>query len=448
MNPTPGPAPAPAAEPPVSSKGKWMALLAAFFGWMFDGMEMGLFPLAGRPALKELMGLVAHPDADKLIGPWFGFIIALFLVGAACGGLIFGWLGDRVGRVKAMIWSVLAYSIFSGLCAVVNAPWQLGALRFLASMGMGGEWALGVSLVMEIWPATSRPLLAGLIGAAANVGFFLVGIMRLGLDQFVIGVGDALRFALPDAWVDVLLRHSAWRMLFVLGAVPAFMTFFIRIFVPESERWKHATRTAPKTRVMDIFRGGIARHTVLGACLAGLALLGTWGSVQWIPAWTGQMASGVQGADAWAQNALAIGAIIFTIVVALLAEKFNRRIAYFGLCLLSLILCQYLFRARPAYGFWFLFVTFLAGGMTAGFYGWLPLYLPELFPTRMRATGAGFSFNVGRILAAGGTLVSGQLVAAFDGDYARMCSVISLIYVVGIVIIWLCPETKGKPLPE
>lgn len=416
----------PGTEP--EARGKWMALLAAFLGWMFDGMEMGLFPLAGRPALRELLAArVAPGELEPLVQAWFGWIIAAFLVGAAAGGILFGWMGDRIGRVKAMVWSVLTYSVFSGLCAFAAAPWQIGALRFIAALGMGGEWSLGVALVMEIWPARSRPILAGLIGAAANVGFLLAGLLGL---------------LVPSA-------DGGWRTIFLIGAAPAFLTFFIRIFVPESERWKHAAATTPKTRVSEIFAPGIAGRTILGACLAGLALVGTWGSVQWIPNWTGQFTGGRTGAAEWAQNALAVGAILFTILAALLAEKSNRRIAYFLLCLTSLATCQYLFRARPDYGTWFLFVTFLVGGLTAAFYGWLPLYLPELFPTRVRATGAGFAFNIGRILGAVGAVTGGELVKrVFEGDVARMCSWVTLVYALGMLVIWLCPETKGRPLPE
>ncbi|HEX3725959.1 MAG TPA: MFS transporter, partial [Pirellulales bacterium] len=125
-----------------------MALVAAFLGWMFDGLEMGLFPLVARPALRELMGA----EADRSIGTWMAWITAGFLVGAATGGLLFGWLGDRVGRVRAMVWSVLTYAIFSGLCGFAESPLQLAALRFVAALGMGGEWSLGVALVMEVWP--------------------------------------------------------------------------------------------------------------------------------------------------------------------------------------------------------------------------------------------------------------------------------------------------------
>jgi SHS family sialic acid transporter-like MFS transporter len=433
----------------TGSKGKWAALLAALLGWMFDGFEMGLFPLAGRPALRQMLAASVPPaDLEGAVGVWFSWIIATFLLGAAAGGVLFGWLGDRIGRVKAMVWSVAVYSIFSGLCGLVGAPWHLMTLRFVASLGMGGEWALGVALVMEMWPSTSRPIMAGLIGAAANVGYLLVGYISLGLDNFVQQVGGGLSTFLPQKWVDGLLASGGWRLLFVVGSLPAILTFLIRIFVPESEKWKQASEGASKPRVAEIFEPGIKRSTLLGATLAGLALMGTWGSVQWIPAWSDSFSQGAKGVKAWSQIYMSYGAILFTIVAALAAQRTGRRIAYFVLCLASLAICQYLFRSKPVYGTGFLWTVFLAGGLTAAFYGWLPLYLPELFPTRVRATGSGFCFNIGRVLAAAGSLVSGQLVKAFDGDYGKMAATISLIYVVGLVVIWLCPETKGKPLPE
>ena len=411
-----------------------MALLAAFLGWMFDGLEMGLFPLAGRPALKELMNATG-PDADKIIGPWFAGILAAFLVGAALGGILFGWLGDRIGRVKAMVWSVATYSVFSGLCGFVKTPDQLGALRFIASLGMGGEWALGVSLISEIWPAKSRPLLAGLIGAAANVGFFFVGVITLLLMKY--GKTLEVRFHMP-----------LWRLIFIAGAVPALLTFLIQIFVPESEKWKAAASSGPKPQVADIFVPGIRKYTGLGATLAGVALLGTWASVQWIPPWANQMTGGDMAKSSWTQMFAAVGAVVLPLVTALLAQRYNRRGTYAALCIGSILVCEYLFLTRPAFGFRFLLLATLANGVTGSFYGWLPLYLPELFPTRIRATGSGFCFNIGRVFAAGGTYVSGTLLRHFNGDYARMGSVICLIYLAGLVVIYFCPETKGKPLPE
>jgi MFS family permease len=427
-----------------------MALAAAFLGWMFDGLEMGLFPLVARPALRELMG----PEAELQIGPWFALITAGFLVGAAAGGLLFGWLGDRVGRVRAMIWSVLTYAIFSGLCGFATSPLQIAALRFIAALGMGGEWSLGVALVMEIWPSKSRPMLAGLIGAAANVGFLAIALAGLVLAQFIEGAGDALRaIGLSETWVTKLIGadQSGWRLLMFVGALPALLTFFVRIFVPESKRWEHAAATTPAAQIGDIFRPGVRYKTILGTCLAGMALLGTWGSLQWAPQWAHKMAEGGPSATvapAYTQIVSAIGAIIGTLLAAYVAEWFNRRWSYFMLSLASLAVCQFLFRVPMQYDSWFLMWVAIAGSVTASFYGWLPLYLPELFPTRIRATAQGFAFNFGRVLAAVGVLQSGQLLKLFDGDYARMCSIISLIYLVGMVLIWFGPETKGQPLPD
>src|SRR6185295_12360688 len=146
--------------------------------------------------------------------------------------------------------------------------------------------------------------------------------------------------------------------------------------------------------------------------------------------------------------ASALGAIVFSLCFALIAEKFNRRSTYFTLSLLSLIGCGILFRMNMTYGAGFLFWTFFVGGITAGFYGLLPLYLPELFPTRVRAMGSGVTFNAGRLIAAIGAVQGGALVKSFGGDIARMCSIVSLVYLLGLVVIWFAPETKGKPLPE
>src|SRR5271157_5607694 len=164
-------------DEPGSGRGKWLALTAALLGWLFDGAEMGVFSMVGRPAIKDLL---ATTD-EGVIGLWFGVVTAGFLVGAATGGVLFGWLGDRLGRVRAMTLSVLTYSVFTGLCGVAGEAWQVGALRFIAALGMGGEWSLGVALVMEVWPNRSRAFMAGLIGAAANVGYLLVGFASLGL---------------------------------------------------------------------------------------------------------------------------------------------------------------------------------------------------------------------------------------------------------------------------
>jgi SHS family sialic acid transporter-like MFS transporter len=537
------------------SRGAWLALIAALLGWMFDGAEMGVFSLVGRPALQDL--LPPSPEREQQVATWLGVITGLFLVGAATGGVLFGWLGDRIGRVRAMTISVLTYALFTSLCGAVNSPYQLGIMRFIASLGMGGEWSLGVALVMEVFPGRSRAFMAGLIGAAANVGYLMVGIVGLGitsvrssLEALVSGLG------LPPWLAERLVANDCWRVMMILGIVPALLTFFIRIFVPESEKWEqekekgstsnwatqdlfgvllgafgpalmvylyaypattvggevlfqHSTplrlvaivfglalaivgytypvvrflqryRTSGIAGATDIF-GSTLRRMALAACLSGVALLGTWGATQQAPSWADKIADSetkaareklelageVDAAKAIAKPKakeymliwLSVGAIVGTLAAAYLGDLLGRRNAYFTLCVLAFGSVILLFQTNTHYGSWMFVSAFIAGTCSASFYGWLPLYLPELFPTSVRATGQGFGFNFGRILAAIGSFQLGGLVAHFSeglqlgpwklaGGYATACTLLSLVYGVGMIIIWFAPETKGKPLPE
>lgn len=405
------------------NRAQWMVLTAAFLGWMFDGVEQGVFPLVARPALQDLLQV----EADKSIGLWMGAITASFLLGAAFGGLVFGWLGDRIGRVRAMMLSILAYSLFTGCCYFVQTPWQLGLFRSLAAIGMGGEWSLGVALVMECWPEGRRPLLAGAIGAAANLGFGMVGALGV---WFHVGRGE-------------------WRWVMLAGASPALLTLFIARYVPESEKWQKSSRTRTTSPMKEIFSASLLRNTLLGIVYASIALIGTWGSIQWLPAWADQMTGGKVGsAKGMTQMATALGAVIGCFIGPWIGGRMGRRPAYFLLCLASLITCAVLFHSHLEYGAGFLLLVVAVGSTTAAFYGWLPLYLPELFPTRARATGQGVCYNSGRILAAIGALETGNLLAYYQGSYARAGATITLIYLAGMVMIWLGPETRGKPLPE
>jgi MFS transporter, SHS family, sialic acid transporter len=502
-----------AAEAPPAAEshvGRWMALTAALLGWMFDGFEMGLFPLIGGPALNDLLG----PSSAAQATQWFGAIIAVFLVGAATGGVFFGWLGDRVGRVRAMALSIFTYAVFTGLCGFATEAWHIAALRFVASLGMGGEWSLGVALVNEIWPNKSRALIAGLIGAAANLGFLMVGLLSIGLLRFIGAVeGLLLGIGMPNAMVSRLLANSGWRFLMISGALPALMVFFIRLFVPESKKWEHerargATShwsngdligvsvgclasiaiiwswspagTGPGTAAIitaagvaaalwgflfpvrrylarAISAGSLApqqrrlviKHMLLGAGLAGVALLGTWGSIQWAPRWAFQLEPDPRRyAREYTQISSALGAIVFPIIAGVVAGKFGRRITYAVLCAGSILSCLMLYQGNDRFDNFFLLSIFLAGGITAAFYGWFPLYLPELFPTVVRATGQGFSYNFGRILAAVGGLQTATLMGFFGGSFPMAGSVLTVFYAVGLVIIWLGPETLGKQLPE
>ncbi len=519
-----------------------MALIAAILGWMFDGFEMGLFPLAARPALQEMLARQGVPaeSIEQGIGQWIGVMVAGFLVGASAGGVLFGWLGDRLGRVKAMTLSVLTYAIFSGLCGLSQEPWHLFFFRFLASMGMGGEWSLGVSLVMELWPSSSRAWLAGLIGAASNVGFMLVAVISLVLSQLIPEVhGLLLAIGVPENITAALTNNSGWRLLMICGVLPALLTFFIRLFVPESEKWaeEHSKGTTKQWSTGDLgavvlgtvasmgiitvwawnrpFEGmqestklaiqigatvvglvltylgytypirryvgrtlqekpgslgiwtapKILRQLMIGAALSGVALLGTWASIQNAAPWANQLAerqaiaagetdpsvvkAQAASASAFTQIASGFGAVIGTICAALLGDWVGRRASYVMLCVGALVSSLVFFLGNDSYGPMFLVSVFFAGGLTASFYGWLPLYLPELFPTRVRAFGQGFAFNFGRVLAAVGALQFGYLVKnVFNGNFPMACTILSLVYVIGMGLIWLAPETHRQPLPE
>jgi MFS family permease len=277
---------------------------------------------------------------------------------------------------------------------------------------------------MEVWDAKYRPLMAGMIGAAANVGFVLVGL-----------IGALIK-------VD----QNNWRIFAVVGAAPALLTFIIRLFVPESHAWKATQQVAKSKPLTEIWADKkLAWTTILAIAFASIALLGTWGAVQKIPSWVGGMPSKTAAAQGNTQMALGLGAIFGCMIAPFIAAWLNRRLAFFILCLGSLISCQVIFRQFSDYSLTFLAWAFIVGAITAALYGWLPLYLPELFPTRVRATGQGISFNFGRIFAGIGGIAVGTLT---PGGYAKMGAIVSLVYVLGLALIWLAPETKGKPLPE
>jgi MFS transporter, SHS family, sialic acid transporter len=412
--------------PAASSARPWATLVAAFLGWMFDGMEMGIFPIVARPALQQMQMVQGVLD-EGFVQRWMGIVTALFLLGAAFGGVIFGWLGDRVGRVRAMTWSILCYSLFTGLCYFASEPWHLAVYRFIAALGMGGEWALGVALVMESWPEGKRPLMAGLIGAAANFGYAIIAVIAIQVD----------------------VTRDSWRWVMMVGAAPAALTFLIRLFVPESEKWKQSVRKQRSNPITEIFSPALFRRTLFAIVFSSVALIVTWGIVQWIPLWADQLTGGTQPkVKAVVQLNSALGAVVGCIIAPLIGGRFGRRPVFFGLCLLSLVICQILFRGIHEYGASFRWAVFAVGFSTAAFYGWLPLYLPELFPTRVRATGQGLSYNFGRILAALGAWQMGSLMAFFDQSYSKAGATIVLVYILGMVLIWFAPETKDKPLPE
>jgi MFS family permease len=417
------PAAVPNPVPAPPSRVLWLALLAAWLGWMFDGMEMGLYSLIIHPALKELL----HTEDTKVIGPYVGLTLCMFLVGMSVGGVIFGRLGDRIGRVRSMIITVIIYAVFTGLSGFTWNWQQLAVCRFLGAVGLGGEWGLGVALVMETWPNASRPVLAGLIGGAANVGFIAAA-----------GVGylaNALGFG--------------WRGVLIAGFAPAVLTVIVLLGVQEPERWVKARRDGMRSSLWELFRPPLLRRTVIASALAAVAVLGMWGAFQaWLPSWVNVLVGG----DAKHERTttllcMAVGATIGAFLGGVIAGRLGRRVSYILFCLGSLASVGILYMGCTHYGPRLLLSSAIAGVFVTAFFGWLPLYLPELFPTRLRATGEGLCFNIGRVVSACGVLVTGQLVSLLGG-YAQASATMGLIFLVGLILIWFAPETKGCDLPE
>jgi SHS family sialic acid transporter-like MFS transporter len=440
----------------LGRKGRWLVLMAAFLGWMFAGWEMSLLPLSARsatigmlqqdPDTKEWVtsarsvqntSTPASPEAasnverlDVEVGKWFFRYIAAFLFGAALGGWVFGWLGDYAGRARAIAVSIVWYSAFTGLSYFVETPMQMCVMRFIACMGIGGMWPSGVALVTEAWPAVSRPTLAGLIGTSANVGIAILGIV---VKQ--IGV----------MFPDYQLTPDSWRWMMLLGACPIVLGIWVYLFVPESPQWLAGRKTPAKsTPLAEVLRPPLLRYTLAGIALGAIPLLGSWGSQKWILPWAGQVGAqiGQESLKADTQTVWAIGAAIGSLCGGWLATYFGRRTTYFAVSLGSLILAQLVFaKLDPSQGWRFMVPVFLLGVVGTVYFGWLPLFLPEMFPTRVRATGSGVSFNSGRIVSAIVVLATSGLVVS---DYAEIGSMTSWVYAGGMIVIFLVPKLPGS----
>lgn len=442
----------------LSRRGRYIVLAAAFLGWMSAGVEMAMY-LAARSAIKDFLAQRttteqtvisgfrslqnSGPDSpqpsgeteiEKQVGKYFSWYLCAFLLGAASGGLMFGWLGDHIGRAKTMGLSILCFSLLTGAAYFSTSIEQFIGLRFLACLGIGGMWPTGVSLASEAWSDASRPLLAGLIGTSANVGL---------ASMAVIG---GLKDITPDEW--------RWVML--VGAAPVVLALFVLLFVPESPRWlaHRAARDpeAPKIRtpVTTVFRSPYWPMTVLGILLGAIPLLGGWGSLNWLIPWAGQVGDrlGEPGLKASTQFMRSAGAAIGSLMGGWLASQFGRRTTYFAVSLCSLAISGYIFWALTPESDAFYGWVFVMGFTGTIFFGWLPLYLPELFPTHVRSTGSGVTFNFGRILTALGVLGTGKLVEYFSGDYAMVGRITHLIYAVGMVVILFAPDTSGRRMDD
>ncbi|MBM3900489.1 MAG: MFS transporter [Verrucomicrobia bacterium] len=408
-------------------------LVTAALALVFDGVELGLMPVASLSVSKSLLGASYTPT---LGGDWFARFTAALMLGAAVGGIVLGNLGDRIGRTRALGVSVLAYSVFAGLGAWVRSQEEMLALRFLVGLGVGGVWPNAVALAAECWPDKSRPLVAGLMGAALNAGI-------LGLSQVA-----RLWPVTPDSW----------RWLFHLAAVPAALGLLALRIVPESPLWlaQHAkgstanpdSTPAPTANpVRELLRPPLLHTTLVGILLGSIPMIGAWAASKWMIPWADAVAGATTpGYKASTQGAWAFGAVLGSFVGAQVAVLLGRRRAYAAISLGAAALTVGLFRGTVPLRPEFLPLVFAQGFVGTLFFGWLPLYLPELFPTRVRAAGTGIAYNVGRFATAGGVLLAGSLFTLLGGSYPQVGSLCGLVYLLGVVAILWAPDTTDRTL--
>lgn len=410
----------------AQNPGKWFVLVAGVSGWLFAGAQLALMPFAALTISKDLMG-ASFTSAGA--GTWFAGYSAVTMLGAAFGGIVFGSLGDRYGRAKGLSWSMLCYTVFGLAGYFVKTQEQLLLLRFLVGLGVGGTWPNGVSLLSEFWSDASRPVLAGLMGAAVNVGIFLLSLLG---KWYVVT---------PDTWRGVML---------ITGS-PIIFALAVLVFLPESPKWLESrvagNAAIASSSLAELFRPPLLRVTFLGICLGGIPLLGAWASSKWMLPWAEHVAGAANpGYKATTLAYWSVGATVGGLVGGYVGQLLGRRLSYIaisaGACGMNLFIYGWLKPLDAA----FLPAVFIQGAVSTMFFGWLPLYLPEIFPTRVRATGTGISYNSGRFLTAAGVMAAGLLIQMFHGDYAKVGSITGLVYALGVVVIWLAPETKGKAL--
>ncbi len=411
---------------------QWLVLLVAWLGWVFDSMDSTIYALVLSPALHDVLARHgAAPPEAAAIGWYGGIIFSIFLVGWAVGGVLFGLLADRIGRTRTLVITILIYAVFTGLAALSATWWQLAIYRFLTALGIGGEWAAGAALVAEVWPEEKRSRAAGILQSAWAAGFFLA------------------------AAVNLLLREHGWRVMFLVGTAPALVALIVRLGVREPERWVRARATAPSglRGLAELFSPATRRATWVGSGLAFVAVFGLWGATNWTPTLVRALPE-IQRLDPPTQTLKAslatmmlnAGAILGYLSFGPLAERLGRRAAFAIMCAGSLVMLPVTFLAPAAYTRVLALMPVL-GFFNNGLFSGFPIYLPELYPTRIRATGAGFCFNVGRVLASAGPFLTGLLVTTL-GSFGRAASAVAAIYLVGLAILPFAPETRGRALPE
>jgi len=441
----------------------WFVLMVAALGWLFDTMDQQLFTLARRPAMKELLMVEPGVPVDlRIVDEYAGYATSIFLIGWATGGLAFGVLGDRIGRAKTMVLTILLYSMFTGLSAFSTGFWDFCLYRFLTGLGVGGEFAVGVSLVAEVMPDRARPFALGLLQALSAVGNVTAAGISMSLGHLES----------KDALSDLSLfgfELSAWRIMFVIGIVPALLALVIRRRLKEPERWQAASTDVKHQRgsYKELFGDPRWRkNAIVGMMLAFSGVVGLWGIgffsndlVQTIFRKTfeeqGLSPTEINGKLAfWAginSVMMNIGAFFGIYAFSYITHYTGRKPAFAVAFILAMVSTGFTFAYLEHFSQVFWMVPIM-GFCQLALFGGYAIYFPELFPTRLRSTGTSFCYNVGRFVAAVGPSILGVLTSKVFINYAEpmrpagvaMCGV----FLLGLLVLPFAPETKGAPLPE
>ncbi len=437
----------------------YFVLIVAALGWLFDTMDQQLFTLARTPALAELL---KKAESDPKLGDYEGLATMIFMIGWASGGIVFGIMGDRVGRARTMLLTILIYSVFTGLSALSQGFLDFVAYRFLTGLGVGGEFAVGVSLVAEVMPDRARPRALGWVQASSALGNMIAG---------GIGIGFGLFLSSKNV-------GGAWRGMFVVGMLPALLVIFIRRRLKEPERWEKTAATGDERKlgsISELFGDPRwRRNTIVGMLLAFSGVVGLWGIGFFAPRLIrtvfdqtfrdeglrlgldgSALAEYIKGRKTlWTGITSLIqnfGAFWGAYTFSRITQRTGRKPAF----AVSFVLAM----GSTAFTFWYLskfsdifWMIPIMGFCQMTLFGGYAIYFPELFPTRLRSTGTSFCYNVGRLVAAVGPLALGKLESVVYQGYSQplryagvtMCSV----FLIGLCALPFAPETRGKPLPE
>lgn len=463
------------------TKYQWLVLLIASLGWVFDVFEGQIFVASMTDAMPALLAPEADIEPTKsLISKWNNIALGFFLLGGAIGGVFFGALSDRIGRSKTMIYTILFYSLFTCLSAFAQAPWQMVLLRFLVAMGVGGEWAVASAMVAEVMPTRSRPVMSSIFHASSVFGTLLAV--------------TTIYFLIGNASFNSMLAEAGfegWRVGFAIGVLPALLTVWIRWKLREPDSWQRAKDraaddpTQARGRIKELFFAQNRRATIVGVSLAAIGLVTFWG----IHIYGKNALLGSAEADVLEQAGLnpieadasveekntyenakdkilkdnkpqikraellgmtlnTIGGGLGLLMFGWISSKLGRRGAFvfYQVIAFGMVLLLFLYlipnKASPAV---LTFTVPIFGFFTLGMHAGYAVYFPELYPTRLRGTGTGFCFNMGRLGAAAVFFI---LVPLLELSPARQVLWLSPLYLVGAVVVLFGKETRGEELPE